>query len=133
MVNRAPDAEALADRVLGRMRPVLAWMYQARRRLATALVSVATAWMLFHIMFGANGMVVYRQKSADYRQYEKQLQDLQKQNDQYSSQIKALQTNPETIEKEAREQLHYVRPGEVVYVPPAPPANAAPSNRSAQK
>ena len=133
MVDRAPEAEALADRVLGRMRPMLAWMYQARRRLATALVSVATAWMLFHIMFGANGMVVYRQKRSDFEQKEKQLQELQKENDSYSSQIKALQSDPETIEKEAREQLHYARPGEVIYVPPAPAATDAPPQRSAQK
>jgi len=133
MVNRAPEAEALADRALSRMRPAFAWMYQARRRLATGLVGVATAWMLFHVMFGANGMVVYRQKRADYQQKEKQLQELQKENDNYSSQIKALQTDPETIEKEAREQLHYARPGEVIYVPPAPAATAPPAQRSAQK
>ena len=35
-------------------------------------------------------------------------------------QIQALKTDQKAIEKEAREQLRYVRPGEYVYVPPPP-------------
>jgi len=36
--------------------------------------------------------------------------------------IKALKTDPKAIEKEARERLHYTRPGEVVFALPAAPA-----------
>ena len=39
----------------------------------------------------------------------------------------------ETSEKEAREQLRYARPGEVVYVSPAQAAPPAPSTGSAHK
>ena len=42
-------------------------------------------------------------------------------------------TDPKTIEKEAREQLHYARPGEVVYVSPPPPAPPKPAISSARK
>jgi cell division protein FtsB len=58
---------------------------------------------------------------------------LQKESDHYTEQINALQTDPKTIEKEAREQLHYARPGEVVYVAPAPPPIQIPSTNAAQK
>jgi cell division protein FtsB len=58
---------------------------------------------------------------------------LQKENDHYTGQINALQTDPKTIEKEAREQLHYARPGEVVYIAPAPPPIPIPSTNAAQK
>ena len=45
----------------------------------------------------------------------------EKENDRYTRQVKSLQApEPNTIEKEAREQLHYARPGEVVYVSPPP-------------
>jgi cell division protein FtsB len=46
---------------------------------------------------------------------------LQQENSQYADQIKSLKSDPAAIEKEAREQLHYTRPGEVIYVAPAPP------------
>jgi cell division protein FtsB len=84
-------------------------------------------------MFGANGMVVYRQKRAEYQNLNHEIDQLQKENDRYTAQIKSLQTDPETIEKEAREQLHYARPGEVVYVSPAPPPVQMPSINAAQK
>ena len=39
--------------------------------------------------------------------------------------IKALKSDPAAIEKEAREQLHYTRPKEFVYVTPDPPQKPA--------
>jgi len=84
-------------------------------------------------MFGANGMVVYRQKRAEYQTLRQDIDELQKENDRYTAQVKALQTDPKTIEKEAREQLHYARPGEVVYVAPPPPPMPMPAINAAQK
>ena len=84
-------------------------------------------------MFGANGMVVYRQKKAEYVNLQDEIRGLQQENDRYTDQIKSLQTDPKTIEKEAREQLHYARPGEVVYVSPPPAPPAKPETNSARK
>jgi cell division protein FtsB len=84
-------------------------------------------------VFGANGMVVYRQKRTEYQNLRQEVDDLQHQNDKYSAQIKALQSDPNTIEKEAREQLHYARPGEVIYVEPPPPPGQKPRLDSARK
>ncbi len=59
-------------------------------------------------------------KKAEFQSLQKQIDDLQKENDRYTRQVKSLQApDPNTIEKEAREQLHYARPGEVVYVAPS--------------
>ncbi len=103
-----------------KLQPSLASLYSIRRRLATAGVGVLTVWLFLHVTFGANGMVVYRQKKAEYQSLQRDIDDLQKENDLYTGRIKALETDPKAIEKEAREQLHYARPGEVVYVTPAP-------------
>jgi cell division protein FtsB len=46
---------------------------------------------------------------------------LQKENEESVERIKALKSDPQTIEHEARTQLGYTRPGEVVYVTPTPP------------
>jgi cell division protein FtsB len=133
LVERAPQAEAFAERAVEKFRPGLNWFYGARRRLATAAVCVLTVWMFIHIVFGANGMMMYRQKHTEYLTLEKDLDRLQKENQTYTDEIKALKTDPETIEREAREQLHYARPGEMVYVGPPAPQIQAPQNKTAEK
>jgi len=133
LVDRAPQAEAFATRSLDKLRPAGNWFYRSRRRVATAAVVLVTAWLSLHVLFGANGIVIYQQKSTEYRQLQSQVKDLQDENDRYTSQIKDLKTNPDTMVKEAREQLQYTRPGEVVYVAPPPPRPQTPSTAAARK
>jgi cell division protein FtsB len=134
VVERAPQAEAWANRTMAKLRPTLTLLYGLRRRLATAAVAVLTVWLFAHVMFGDNGMVIYRQKKAEYQTLQKEIDGLQKENDRYTQQVKALQApDPNTIEKEAREQLHYARPGEVVYVAPLAPHVATRDTNAAQK
>lgn len=120
VVERAPQAEAFAERWLEKSQPFRSAVYGARRRLATAGVLLLTVWLFLHVMFGSNGMVVYRAKRAEYQKLQSEINRLQTENEAYTQQIKALQSDPKAIEKEAREQLHYTRPGEVVYVQPVP-------------
>jgi cell division protein FtsB len=99
-------------------------IYRLRRQLATAAIGVLLCVVGYHAVFGANGLIVYQQKRKEYVQLQQQIQSLQQQNAAMEQQIKALKTDPKTIEKEARERLHYARPGEVVYtVPTTLPAN----------
>ena len=133
LVDRAPQAEALGERVKERLRPASTWLYNSRRRLATLGVAMLTGWLFLHVMFGANGMVVYRQKRTEYQSLRREIDVLQKESEHYTEQINSLQTDPKTIEKEAREQLHYARAGEVVYVAPAPTPVEIPSTNAAQK
>jgi cell division protein FtsB len=134
LVERAPQAEAWADRTMERLRPTLTLLYNLRRRLATAGVAVLTIWLFAHVMFGANGMVVYRQKKTEFQSLQTQIDGLQKENNLYTQQVKSLQApEPNTIEKEAREQLHYARPGEVVFFAPPPAHPQAPATNAARK
>jgi cell division protein FtsB len=133
LADHVPLAEALAERLAMKLRPALFSVYQVRRKLATVAVGLLAAWLFVHVMFGANGMVVYRQKKAEYQSLQKELGDLQKENETYTSQVKSLKTDPKAIEQEAREQLHYARPGEVIYVTPPPPPAERPTLDSAQK
>ncbi len=102
-----------------------------RRKLATIGVCLLAAWVLLHVVFGANGMLVYQQKRNEYRKLQQQVEDLQKEKTTLEQRTKALKTDRATIEKEAREQLGYAKRGEVIYVLPgqkdsdAPPANTA--------
>jgi cell division protein FtsB len=102
------------------------WTYRSRRKLASAGVGLLACLLAYHVVFGANGMVAWEQKRAEYHQLQQQIDDLQKQNQQLEERIQALKSDPQAIEKEAREQLRYARPGEVIYVMPADPKPAKP-------
>jgi cell division protein FtsB len=133
LAEHAPQAEAFAERMADRVRPVASRLHLARRRIATAGVFALTVWLFLHVMFGPNGMVVYRQKKTEYQVLQKEVENLQKENDLAADEVKALQEDPKTIEKEAREQLHYAKPGEIIYVAPAPPPQQNPNTNSARK
>jgi cell division protein FtsB len=131
VMERAPQAEAMAARAIEKTRPVWTWIYEERRRVATAGVLVLTVWLGLHVMFGSNGMVIYRQKKAELKDLQGEVQQIQEENDRYVQQIKELKTDPKAIEREAREQMHYTRPGEVVYVRPTSPPQSKPQIDSA--
>ena len=130
--KRAPQAEALAASWIESARPLAIQIYALRRRIATITVAVLAGLLFVHVMFGANGMIVYKQKRAEYESLERRIAQEQKENEIYAQQIRGLKSDEKAIEKEAREQLRYARPGEYVYVPP-PPANPPPVNHSAKK
>jgi cell division protein FtsB len=120
--DHGPRAEAAAARWIERTRPAWSWVTGEWRRVGTTAAAVLIIGLLLHAMFGANGMVVYHQKRAEMQSLQNEVERLQNENDQYVLQIKALKSDPAAIEKEAREQLHYTRQGEVVYVAPEEPS-----------
>ena len=133
VVENAPRAEALAASWIERFRPLFMSVYVLRRRLATVFVVVAAVSLFAHVVFGANGMIVYKQKRLEYETLHKQILEEQEENERYASQIQALKADDKAIEKEAREQLGYAKPGEYVYVAPTPAQPAPSANHSAKK
>src|ERR1700726_1348255 len=126
MVDRAPQAEAFAASWIERVRPMAVRVYALRRRIATIAVAVLSASLFVHVMFGANGMVVYKQKRAEYEGLRKKIVQMQQENERYTQQIQGLKSDQKSIEKEAREQLGYAKPGENVYVPRGAPKPVPP-------
>ncbi len=133
LAQGADHAEAWAEKARAKAEPVVERLYSHRTRLATVAVSILAVWLFVHVMLGANGMVVYRTKRSEFQQLQKEIDRLQKDNAQFSGQIDQLKTDPKRIEKEAREQFHYARPGEVIYVAPEPAAPQQPMTHSASK
>lgn len=133
VVERAPQAEALAATWIVRVRPLAMRLYNLRHRIATVAVTGLAAMLFVHVMFGANGMVVYKQKRSEYEALRKQIAAEQQKNERYTQQIQNLKSDQGAIEKEAREQMGYARPGEYVYVAPTPVKAAAPVSRFAKK
>jgi len=102
-----------------------------KHRLATAGVSFIAVYVAYFVIFGANGWLAYRQKKVEYLKLQHEVEQIKAENEKLNGNIKSLKSDPKAIEKEAREQLRYAKPGEVIYVmperktpAPAPPATA---------
>ncbi len=107
---------------------------QWRRKAALVATVLFTCVIFYHVVFGANGWVVYQKKKVEYRQLQDNLQKLTQENEGLQKDVKGLKSDKAAIEREAREQLHYTRPGEVVYVMPAPTGtNPPPEAATAEK
>ncbi len=97
-------------------------------RPAGTVVAVVLALLLtWHVIHGQHGLSVWMQKRAEDRVLQQEIKDLQQENAQMRQQVQRLNSDPEAIEREAREKLHYAKPGEVIYaLPPQPQGQAQP-------
>lgn len=93
-------------------------LFHWRRRCATLALVLIAVWVGYHVIFGANGTMVYSNKLAEHRTLDKEIIQLKQENERLAHHVEALKRDPGTIEKEAREQLRYARPGEVIYTLP---------------
>jgi cell division protein FtsB len=100
------------------VRAASAAMSIGRRKAATATVAALALGVGYHVIFGPNGLTAYEQKRQETRLLTQQMQDLQLENDRLKDHVDRLQTDPSAIEQQAREELHYTRPGEVIYALP---------------
>jgi len=129
-VSRAdiPPKTTFARRTLGRGARLI---YRMRRRLATGLAILTALFFGYHGFFGENGVNMYAQKRAEGRSIEKKIDDLQHDNARLQQHIQDLKNDPDAIEHEARERLHYARPGEVIWT--EDDAQSAPATPSQKK
>lgn len=101
------------------MRSQVGW-----RKVATSAAALLAVGMGYHVIFGQNGLTAYQQKRLDAQTLGRQLRSLQRENEQLKEHVERLQNDPNAIEHQARESLHYTRPGEVIYTLPASPASS---------
>ncbi len=92
-----------------------------RRKLATVAAAVLALVVGYHVVFGHNGLTAYWQKRKVEQQLAVQLTELQQKNVELKAHVDRLQSDPSAIEQQAREELHYTRPGEVIYTLPSIP------------
>jgi cell division protein FtsB len=108
------------------------FLYRMRRRAATVAAVILAIFFGYHVISGQNGIQAYEQKRLEDSQLKQQIDDLQQENGRLQQHVSDLKDDPDAIEREARERLHYARPGEVIYTLNNSPASA-PANPSSQK
>lgn len=105
-------------------------VWAERTKMATGAAGVLAVTMGYHVVFGHNGLIVYSQKREEARRLGAQLEDLKRENGQLKDHTQRLESDPNAIEHQAREELHYTRPGEVIYTLPVAPAKTAAASTS---
>jgi cell division protein FtsB len=100
---------------------VIDWMQRAWRPAATAVAIGLALLLTWHVVNGKNGLTVWQKKRAEDQQLRREIDDLQKENARLHERVDRLKNDSDAIEHEAREKLHYAKPGEVIYDLPADP------------
>lgn len=94
------------------------WDHKTLRRYAIFVMALLSLVMLMHEIFGRNGYLTLRHEKKQYSGLQQQIQTVSEENQQLEQKIHALKNNPEAVEKQARDQLHLAKPGEIIYMLP---------------
>lgn len=110
-------------------RRALDWSARVWRPAGTAVAILLTLALGWHVVNGKHGLSVWEQKRIEDKQLRKEIDDLQQENDRLRVRVDKLKSDPDVIEHEAREKLHYARPGEVIYTLPPDPQQTQPAGK----
>ena len=103
---------------MGQLRRAGEAVYKGRTKVATGAAGLLALMVGYHVVFGQNGLTVYQAKRHDAHDLQVQAQALKHDNERLKAHVERLTNDPDAIEHEAREELHYTRPGEVIYTMP---------------
>jgi cell division protein FtsB len=105
------------------------WFYRMRRVLATLCLALLTVVVGHKVVFGANGMKAWQSKRAEAARLQQEIERMRSDRDDMQGRVDSLQRGDRSaIEKEAREQLGFVKPGEVVLFEQRPQSPALARN-----
>lgn len=117
-----PDRRMKSD-IQGKPKGIL---QQYGRQVLVVFVAV----LLVHDVFGTHGFLAMRRKQQEIEKVRIEMNRLNKENAGLQQDVKDLKTDPQTIERIAREELGQARPGEVII---KLPAQAAKENDKSEK
>jgi cell division protein FtsB len=75
--------------------------------------------LFVHDVFGTHGFIAMHRKQQEIQKVKTELDRLNKENAGLEQDVRNLKTDPQTVEKIAREELGQSRPGEIVIKLPA--------------
>ena len=115
------ETDAPDKKIVPLRKRMLAWAQRLWRPAGTVIAVGLALLITWHVINGRHGLSVWQQKRAEDRALQQEIKNLEQENAQMRQQIQRLQSDPDAIEREAREKLHYAKPGEVIYTLPVEP------------
>ena len=92
----------------------LNWARRVWRSAASAVVVGLALLLGWHVVNGKHGLSMWEQKRVEDKQLQKDISDLQQENARLRVRVDKLKSDPDAIEREAREKLRYAKQGEVI-------------------
>ncbi len=97
------------------------WVQGIWRPAGTAVAVVLILLFGWGVVNGKHGLSAWQQQRVKDQHLKHEIERLQQENAQLHDHVERLKSDPNAIEHEAREQLHYAKPGEVIFaLPPQP-------------
>lgn len=97
------------------------WGLRMWRPAGTGLMVALALLLGWHVFNGKHGLSSWQQNRTQEKSLRKEIDDLQQENSRLAVRVEKLKSDPNAIEHEAREKLHYAKPGEVIVDLPAAP------------
>jgi cell division protein FtsB len=94
------------------------------RRHILKILGVALLALGIHDVFGAHGYLAMRRTEKQVQEMRGEIERLSQENQSLAEHVNALKTDPDTIEKIAREEMGLAKPGEMIFKLPAAAAPA---------
>src|SRR5579872_4197643 len=99
--------------------PLFARLNEFWRRNWSLLLAAALALLLLQDIFGTHGLIAMRRSQREATQVQKEISQINEENRQLEERVRALKSDPEAIERIAREEMGLARPGEYIFkLPP---------------
>jgi len=108
------------------------WVQQGWRPAGTAVAVALTLAFGWSVINGKHGLSFWYQQRTEDKRLKLEIQELQQENAHLRTHIDRLKSDPKAIEHEARERLHYTKPGEFIYILPEQPKAQDQSTGSAK-
>jgi cell division protein FtsB len=105
-------------------------MHDFLHRNATWFLLAAFVLLLLQDVFGTHGVLAMRRSEREAANVQKEINQLNQENQKLQDRVKDLKSDPATIERIAREEMGLARPGEYIFK--IQPKSSEPSTPLAQ-
>lgn len=112
MLASGRHVKRMHDTIMERMAPRERFPATTIALIGLAVLSLAA---VLHTVFGANGLLRWFELKRDVARLAAENQALREENERLKEEAQRLASDPRAIERAVREELDYVKPGEVVF------------------
>jgi cell division protein FtsB len=90
-------------------------MREFLRRNSTRLLAAGLVLLILQDILGTHGVVAMRRSEQQAAEIEKEIKQLNDENQKLQNRVRSLKTDPAAIERIAREEMGLARPGEYIF------------------
>ena len=114
-VVRKPAAKPAAVAARKHVGAHVPLVFSFLRKHGAIVLTLTLLVVIVHDVFGPKGVLAMRRSQQEVQRLREEINKINEENQRMAEHVKALKTDPKTIERIAREQMGLARPGERIY------------------